>query len=92
MREVLSGAAAGNERARLALDMFIHRLVECVGGMVASLGGLDAIVFTGGIGEHSTQVRERVCSAFTFLGEFRVLVITAREDLTILHQVKRLLF
>jgi len=92
MREVLRAAAAGEARARLALDIFVHRLVECIGGMVATLGGLDALVFTGGIGEHSVDVRDRVCSALAFLGTFEVLVITAREDLTILREVKRLLF
>jgi acetate kinase len=92
LREVLGAVAAGNDRAKLALDIFVHRLVECIGGMVATLGGLDALVFTGGIGEHSTDVRERVHAALAFLGAFEVLVVTAREDLTILRQVKRLLF
>jgi acetate kinase len=91
LRLVVSAAAAGEARARLALDIFIHRLVECIGGMAATLGGLDALVFTGGIGEHSFEVRERVTAALAFLSPFHVLVVTAREDLTILHQLKRLL-
>ena len=54
------GRRRGNERARLALDVFVHRLAKAVAGLAASLGGLDALVFTGGIGEHSPVVRSRV--------------------------------
>jgi acetate kinase len=68
MRAVLADANAGNERARLAIDMFVHRVAAAVGGMTASLGGLDVLVFTGGIGEHSEVIRERVCAPFGFLG------------------------
>jgi acetate kinase len=68
MRQVLAAAAAGHERAKLAVEMFTHRVVLSVGGMVATLGGLDALVFTGGIGEHSVRIRASVCEALTFLG------------------------
>ncbi|MBO0880492.1 MAG: acetate/propionate family kinase, partial [Mycobacterium sp.] len=53
MRDVLAAASAGNVRARLARDLFVHRLVQTIGGMIAALQGLDALVFTAGIGEHS---------------------------------------
>ncbi len=62
LREVLQAAQAGQGRAQLAIDMFVHRLVETIGGMVATLGGLDALVFTGGIGEHSALIRARACA------------------------------
>ena len=113
MREVLSAAGAGNDRARLARDLFVRRIVTTIGGMLPPLGGLDALVFTGGIGEHSGLIRAGVCSAFGFIGlsldgavnqatvkdgeisqagsAVRVLVITAREDLAILRQVRRVL-
>ncbi len=68
MRAVLAAAEAGHERAGLAVDMFVHRLVASVGGFCAVLGGLDGLVFTGGIGEHSAEIRSRVCSALSFLG------------------------
>lgn len=68
MREIMPAAEGGNERARLALDMFVHRIVAHAGAMTASLGGLDALVFTGGIGENAPVVRRRVCEKLAFLG------------------------
>lgn len=68
LREVLSAAADGNQRAQLARDMFVHHLAETIGGMLAALGGLDALVFTGGIGEHSAEIRAAACERFGFLG------------------------
>jgi acetate kinase len=52
----------------LAIDTLVHRTAATVGGTIASLGGLDALVFTGGIGEHSSMIRKRVCAPFGFLG------------------------
>jgi len=68
MRTVQSAAASGNERAGLALEVFVHRLAKAVAGMVVSLERLDALVFTGGIGEHSAQVRSLVLARLAFLG------------------------
>ena len=68
MRKVLRARDAGNVRARLAIDMFVHRLAREMGGMLASLGGLDALVFTAGIGENTPEVRRRAAEAFGFLG------------------------
>jgi acetate kinase len=68
MRAVQSAAAAGDERARLALDVFVHRLAKAVAGMVVGLGRLDALVFTGGIGEGSVEVRSLVLARLAFLG------------------------
>jgi acetate kinase len=68
MREILHQSAAGNDRARLALDIYLHRLTREAGGMVGVLGGLDALVFTGGVGENSAVVREALCRQFAFLG------------------------
>ena len=113
MRAVLAAEAAGNPRAGLAVAMFVHRVVSTIGAMTAVLGGLDTLVFTGGIGEHSSTIRARVVDGFAYVGArldlssnasapvdqdvapadsaVRILVITAREDLTILRHVKRLL-
>ncbi len=66
MREIL--AAQDNPRARLALDIYVHRVRSYIGAMLGSLGGLDGLVFTGGVGENSAAVRSEVCHAFTFLG------------------------
>jgi acetate kinase len=68
MRTVLAAAAAGNQRARLALEVFVHRLAKAIAAMVISLDRLDALIFTGGIGENSAIVRSRVLARLAFLG------------------------
>jgi acetate kinase len=68
LRDVVHARDKGDERAALAVDVFVHRVAAGVGAMVASLGRLDALVFTGGIGEHSAEVRARVVERFAFLG------------------------
>jgi acetate kinase len=68
MREIQAAAAGGDPRAKLAFEIYIHRLCREAGGMIAVLGGLDAIVFTGGVGENSPTVREALCSQLAFLG------------------------
>jgi len=118
-REVLAATDAaeagevGARRARLAYAMFLHRLKRMVGAMMGVLSGLDALLFTGGIGEGSARLRRDVAAAFAFAGleldlrkneaapgdadvasagsKVRALVVTAREDLTILREMRRLL-
>lgn len=68
MREIRQAIAQGNERAQLALDMYIHRLKGAIGSMLACLGGLDALIFTAGVGENAAIVREKTCEGFGFLG------------------------
>lgn len=68
MRQILQKMRQGDARARLAFDMFTHRLRSSIGAMMASLGGLDVLVFTGGIGENAAEVRAAACKAFGFLG------------------------
>jgi acetate kinase len=63
-----AAARAGDPQARLAIEMFVHRLRKYIGAYAAELGGADAIVFTGGIGEHAASVRARVCTSLGFLG------------------------
>jgi acetate kinase len=65
MRELLASDAP---RAALAIDLFVHRIAREIGSLAAALGGLDAIVFTGGIGEHAAPVRERICRRSAWLG------------------------
>ncbi len=65
LREVV---AAGDERAELALGVYIHRLRFHIGAMLGALGGLDAVVFTAGVGEHAAEVREAALEPFGFLG------------------------
>ena len=68
MRQIMNAIAEGNSRATLAFDIYIHRLRSQIGAMLATLGGLDALVFTGGVGENSAAVRAAACEAFEFLG------------------------
>jgi acetate kinase len=68
MREIEDEAQKGNERAELALDIYCRRIKKYVGAYAAAMGGVDAIVFTGGIGENSDIVRRRVCQDLAFLG------------------------
>jgi acetate kinase len=68
LRSVLAAAAGGSRRAALAYDLFVHSLVRMAGAMVAVLGGLDHLVLTGGIGEHSAELRAAFVSRLGFLG------------------------
>lgn len=67
MRVILQARAEGHSRAILAFNMYVHRLREYIGAMLAVLGGLDALVFTGGVGEHSPEVRAAACETLGFL-------------------------
>ncbi|KWA05832.1 acetate/propionate family kinase [Burkholderia territorii] len=67
-RVLLACEAAGDEPARDALALYVHRIVRETGALTALLGGLDMLVFTAGIGEHSAQLRERICAALGWLG------------------------
>ena len=68
MRDILAGIETGNARARLAFDIYVHRLTKEIGAMLALLGGSDAIVFTGGVGENCVPLREQVAERLGFLG------------------------
>ncbi len=68
MREIEAAVNAGNERAKLALDMYEQRIIKYVGAYAAEMGGVDIIVFTGGVGENQVGVRENVCAPLAFMG------------------------
>ena len=94
MRQLLAREDAD---AQLALGVYIHRLRAGIAAMVASLDGLDALVFTGGVGERAARVRELACAGLSHLGvgtpgsAVRVLAVRAREDLEIARQARALL-
>ena len=67
-RDVENGAKEGNERCRLVEDILCHQLTKYIGGFAAAMGGMDAIVFTGGIGENNPGYRKRVADKFAFMG------------------------
>lgn len=68
LREIEEAADRGHHRAALAIDVFVHGIKKQIGAFAAVLGGLDALAFTGGIGENSWRIRERVCLGLEFLG------------------------
>lgn len=68
LRYIQEAADKGNERAKLAIDMFVDSILRYIGGYAAEMGGLDNIVFTGGIGENSSVIREKVCERLVFMG------------------------
>ena len=112
MRQILEQSSESPD-ARLALEVYIHRLVQTIGAMAASLGGVDALVFTAGVGENSARIRELACENLDHLGlrldrvanarskpdadvacltsPGRILVISTREDLTIVRETRELL-
>jgi acetate kinase len=67
MREIVASLRAGDARAKLAFDIFVHRLRSGIGAMVAVLGGMDALIFSAGIGENSAEVRAAACANFGYL-------------------------
>jgi acetate kinase len=113
MRVIVPRADAGDPAATLALGVYVHRLRAGIGAMIAALGGIDTLAFTGGVGENSARVRSIAAAGFAFLGvdidedangsaggdadlstpnaTVRTLVIHAREDLEIAHQVRMVL-
>ena len=68
MRDVAARAATGDERCRLALDLYAYRLKKYVGAYAAAMGGLDVLVFTAGVGENSPEMRAAACEGLGFLG------------------------
>lgn len=98
MRLLQQAAAKGDARAQLAIDVFAHGVRKQIGAYAAELGGLDLLVFTGGIGEHSALMRGRICRGLEFLGITsgepeqcaKVRVMESEEELQIARIVQRL--
>lgn len=94
MREIKEAAKAGNVRAKLALEIFTYRIRKYIGSYIAALGGVDAIIFTAGIGENEKDIRTKVTHGlYNFLDKkkTKILVIPTNEELMIAHQAFRLL-
>ncbi|MCF6240073.1 MAG: acetate kinase [Bacteroidales bacterium] len=68
MREIEQAAEEGNERAKLGLDMYVYRIKKYIGAYTASMGGIDMLLFTGGIGENADTLRKNIVSGFSYLG------------------------
>lgn len=82
-RDVEKAADEGNERAQLALDVFAHQVVHYIGAYAADLNGLDTLVFTAGVGEHSARVRTAITNYLSYLGVEIDEVKNQRDDLSI---------
>lgn len=94
MRALLGRADAGDEAARLAVEVFTGAVRQQIGAYVALLGGVDRLVFTGGIGEHSQAVRDEILSGLECLGISageHVRVLPAQEELQIARHCRELL-
>lgn len=92
MRILENSAKKGNRRARLAMDIFIYRIKKYIGAYSGVLGGLDALVFTAGIGENQKMIRRRVCEGIFshFKKKPKILVIPTDEELMIARQTYKL--
>jgi acetate kinase len=91
MRAVLAAREAGDGRAAQAVAVYLHRLRAEIAAMAASLGGVDVIAFTGGVGERSEAIRTEAMQGLEFLGAHQVVAIPAREDLEMARQARELL-
>jgi acetate kinase len=97
MQVLLQRSTAGDADAALAVEMFATAVRKYVGAYAALLGGLDLLVFTGGVGEHSAELRERICAGLEFMGlggsadDAKVKVIPAAEELQIARHCRQLL-
>ena len=80
MQELRAAATAGHGGAQLAIAVFRHRLLREIGAMAASLGGIDVLAFTGGIGEHDEALRDELVAGLRWLSPFEVMVIAADEE------------
>jgi acetate kinase len=97
MQALEQRAAAGEPHASLALDAFATAVRKTIGGYAALLGGIDLLVFAGGIGEHSVQMRKRICEGLSFLGldegdaSGKVRVLHTEEEKQIARHCRALL-
>jgi acetate kinase len=92
MRDMYKAVKRGNKRAKLAFDVFIDRIQKYIGAYIVAMNGVDAIVFTAGIGQNHAPTRRAVCSKLSFLGrKLKVLVIPTNEELMIARETCRLM-
>jgi acetate kinase len=68
MREILNKAAQGDQQSRLALGIYTHRVRQAIGALTVTMGGIDALVFTAGVGEHAAAIRQQACAGLECLG------------------------
>jgi len=91
MRDLEAAADRGDRKAQLAIEIFCTSIRKTIAAYAAVLGGLDLLVFAGGIGEHSVRIRNKVCEGLQFFGSFPVRVVASREDRQIARHCRSLL-
>ncbi len=91
MRTLLAARAVGDERAAMAVQIFCRTVRKQIGAYTALLGGLDTLVFTGGIGEHAADVRSEITAGLEFIGPIDVLVVSTDEDRMVARHAAALL-
>jgi acetate kinase len=84
-------AALGGLDDELGFAVYTYRVAQAVAAMAAPLGGLDTLAFSGGVGENRQDVRDAIAARLRFLGDFRIEVVAAREELVIARAVRALL-
>jgi acetate kinase len=87
MRELL---ASDNPDAKNAIELYCYIAAKQIASLLPALGGIDALIFTGGIGEHAKPVREKICSHLKWLGDFAVYAIATDEESVIAKACERL--
>jgi acetate kinase len=93
MRDIIEAVKKNNKQAKLAFDIFIYRIKKYIGAYIAALGGIDAIVFTGGIGENVSLVRKRITKGINdyLASKVKILVIPTDEEYMIAHDTYKLI-
>ena len=91
MRDLVAAADAGDSAAKLAIEIFCVAIRRRIAAYAAELSGIDMLVFTGGIGEHSARIRDRVCQGLGFLGNVPIKVLPSEEDRQIARHCRALL-
>ena len=86
LRDIIEAAESGNKRAKLAFDIYCREVTGYIGRYAAMMGGIDAVAFTGGIGENSELLRTRVLDKLSFLGNLKTFVIPANEELGVARE------
>ena len=79
MREILTHSVEGDNRSRLALEMYVYRIKKYIGAYTVALGKVDAVIFTGGIGEHAAKVRQMVCEGLSYSIGLKIDLIKNQE-------------
>jgi len=91
LRDIMEAAEAGNKRAELAVEIYIKEVTGYIGRYAAEMGGLDAVAFTGGIGENSEYIRSEVMRNLEFIKNLKTFVIPANEELGVARQTYKAL-